>query len=422
MGTCTAQPRRVERIGSETAANGGQWGFGAVIQIAPDQTVSTLVSFPSASIGLPSGELMLDSAGNLYGTTHSFSGVTVFELAPAGTTLTDVSLNIRAIPTKGSADNFNGIAEDSLGNVYVTSDKIYKLSSIPFADTVTGTPAADSITLSQDPDHHNTDWSVNGDASSLLPINDANGLTINGNGGNDIITLDYSNGNPLPATLHLNGTFTIDGLQGADPLAGRALDIGTSTVYLNYGSPSNDPIFAIRQYFQNGYQEGAWNGTPASSIDGVITSSAAQNNTAGTTGVGFADWADGQGVNTTPNTIELKYTLDGDANLDGQVNSADLQILLFGLNRAGSWDQGDFNYDGQVNSADLQTLLATLNTRLGSQAGPMAVAAPPATMANSATQSTNDASTNHVPAINTTGSTTAVDHRHTVKPAAKKRH
>ena len=344
---------------------------------------------------------MLDSAGNLYGTTHSFSGVTVFELAPAGTTLTDVSLNIRAIPTKGSADNLNGIAEDSLGNVYVTSDKIYKLSSIPFADTVTGTPAADSITLSQDPDHHNTDWSVNGGASSLLPINDPNGLTINGNGGNDTITLDYSNGDPLPATLHLNGNFTINGLQGADPFAGRTLDIGASTVYLNYGSPSNDPIFAIRQYLQTGYNNGAWNGTPASGIDGVITSSAAENNTADTTGVGLADRADGQGVDVVPNSMELKYTLYGDANLDGQVNSADLQILLARLNRPGSWDEGDFNYDGQVNSADLQALLATLNTNLGSQAEPMAMDATPAvTTAGSATGSKSNPSPNRVPALN----------------------
>ena len=80
-------------------------------------------------------------------------------------------------------------------------------------------------------------------------------------------------------------------------------------------------------------------------------------------------------MDTTPNTIELKYTLFGDANLDGQVNSADLQILLFGLNRPGAWDQGDFNYDGNVNSADLQSLLFTLNTNLGSQGTPAGIAA-----------------------------------------------
>jgi hypothetical protein len=75
-------------------------------------------------------------------------------------------------------------------------------------------------------------------------------------------------------------------------------------------------------------------------------------------------------MNTMPNTTELTYTLYGDTNLDHQVNSADLQILLANLNRSSSWHQGDFNYDGQVNSADLQALLFTLNTSLGSQATP----------------------------------------------------
>ncbi|HSZ59016.1 MAG TPA: hypothetical protein VK797_25470, partial [Tepidisphaeraceae bacterium] len=104
----------------------------------------------------------------------------------------------------------------------------------------------------------------------------------------------------------------------------------------------------------------------------------AQANPTQNTGIGYADSADGTGVNITPNTIELKYTLDGDANLSGNADSADLQLLLTNLNRTGSWDQGDFNYDGQVNSADLQLLLATLNTSLGSQiaAATNAVAAP----------------------------------------------
>ena len=64
----------------------------------------------------------------------------------------------------------------------------------------------------------------------------------------------------------------------------------------------------------------------------VITSAAAQSNANHNTGIGYADSADSQGVNATPNTIELTYTLYGDANLDGQVNSADLQRLLFNLN------------------------------------------------------------------------------------------
>jgi hypothetical protein len=52
------------------------------------------------------------------------------------------------------------------------------------------------------------------------------------------------------------------------------------------------------------------------------------------------------------------------------VNSADLQRRLAFFNNPGAWDQGDFNYDNQVNSADLQALLFTFNTALGNQAAP----------------------------------------------------
>ncbi|HSZ57460.1 MAG TPA: autotransporter-associated beta strand repeat-containing protein, partial [Tepidisphaeraceae bacterium] len=149
--------------------------------------------------------------------------------------------------------------------------------------------------------------------------------------------------------------------------SGGKIDIGNNAILVNYGL-GTDPAGDIRMSLVNGYNGGTWTtgfGAPGSL--GSIVSSSAANDPQHRTGIGFADWADGQGVNTTPNSVEIKYTLYGDANLDGQVNSADLQILLFGLNRPGLWDQGDFNYDQQVNSADLQALLFNLNTSLGNQ-------------------------------------------------------
>ena len=267
------------------------------------------------------------------------------------------------------------------------------------ADSITGTASTDVITLVQDSDKQHIDWTLGNSVGQLL-INDPNGLTINGNGGNDIIDLAYTNGNPLPNSLHLSGSFTINNLQGTNPLAGTSLDIGRSTVFISY--TNTDPISAIKGYLQTGYNGGAWNGIPTAST-GMITSSAAASNHLsgkGTTGIGYADSSDGQGVNTLTNTIELTYTLYGDANLDHQVNSADLQILLFNLNRLGAWDQGDFNYDAQVNSADLQEILFNLNTTLGNQAIPLAVAAVPPVTAQTAFPSQSPApaltSTAHV--------------------------
>ena len=298
-------------------------------------------------------------------------------------------------------------------------------SVVSSPNLINGTTVADQITLRQDPDHEHIDWILNGVSSpaTQVAINDPLGLTINGNGGNDAITLDYSNGNPLPATLHLNGVFFLNGLQGTNPLAGTVLDINRSTLFISYSS--SDPIAAIQSYLKNGYNNGAWNGMPAAGT-GVITSLAAQANANHTTAIGYADWTDGQGIDTMPNTIELKYTLIGDANLDTNVNSADLQILLFGLNRPGAWDQGDFNYDGQVNSADLQAILFTLNTSLGSQAAatPVSISAASTNpVAPPAQQTSTRVSTPHpVPSVQATAPQQPAPHPHrSPKTARKKR-
>ncbi|HSZ57290.1 MAG TPA: FG-GAP-like repeat-containing protein, partial [Tepidisphaeraceae bacterium] len=208
---------------------------------------------------------------------------------------------------------------------------------VPYQNTITGTSGNDQIFLFGNPDGIHVDWGLNfGSASGEVSLNDPSGLTINGNGGNDTVYLNYPYGNPLPSILHLNGTFTISGLQGTNPLAGTTFDMGRSTVFISYSSPASDPIAAITGYLQAGYNNGGWNGTPTATT-GVITSLPAAANPNHNTGIGYADSADGQGVNTTPNTIELTYTLYGDANLDHQVNSADLQILLAFLNRTGAW-------------------------------------------------------------------------------------
>jgi hypothetical protein len=52
----------------------------------------------------------------------------------------------------------------------------------------------------------------------------------------------------------------------------------------------------------------------------------------------------------------------GDANRDGAVNGADLNIVLSDYNLASmSWIQGDFNGDGTVNGTDLNVVLSNYN-------------------------------------------------------------
>ena len=74
-----------------TASGGGAFGFGTVFELTgagPSRTEQTLYSFQNGTDGeFPSGGLIFDALGNLYGTTSSGGaggGGTVFKLTPSG--------------------------------------------------------------------------------------------------------------------------------------------------------------------------------------------------------------------------------------------------------------------------------------------------------------------------------------------------
>jgi len=252
---------------------------------------------------------------------------------------------------------------------------------VPSLDTITGTGSIDQITLMQDPDQVHIDWTINSTIGQML-ITDPNGLTINGNAASNVITLDYSNGIPLPNILHLDGTFTINGLTGSNPLANTNLEIGQSTVYIPYANSASDPLAAIRGYLNNGYSNGLWTGTPTPTT-GVITSTAAAASANKSTGIGYADSADGL-VSLPANTIELKYTLYGDTGLTGSVGFTDFMRMTqhYTLNSGATWGEGDFNYDGSINSADFNLLQPNYGQTLPAPAVAPTVT-PPATSSRS---------------------------------------
>jgi hypothetical protein len=247
-------------------------------------------------------------------------------------------------------DSFNAFSSIGVLNDMSAVDKrVMDVLGYNFhpASTITGTSGADQITLTRDADNLHIDWTM-GTYSAAILATDVNGLTINGLGGNDVITLNYAKGNPLPNSLHLNGTFTINGLSGASPLAGTTIDVGQSTVYFNYAGAANPASF-IQQALATGYNGGAWNGVATASA-GAIASSAA----AGIFGVGYADSADGVVIGQPANTIEVRYTVAGDANLDRAVDYGDALILQAHYNASGTpaWDTGNFNYDSIIDSTD----------------------------------------------------------------------
>jgi hypothetical protein len=140
------------------------------------------------------------------------------------------------------------------------------------------------------------------------------------------------------ASLQLNGT--------------GSLDVSNYTVFINYGA-NTDPIAAIAGNLKSGYNGEGWNGP------GIFSSAAAANPGYA---LGYADGADGVVSGLSSGQIEIRYTLVGDANLDGAVNGTDFAILAANFNKAVSgWDKGDFDYNGAVNGTDFAGLAANFN-------------------------------------------------------------
>ncbi len=107
------------------AASGGAYGSGTVFKIAANGVEKVLYSFTGGSDGLfPDTGLIMDSAGNLYGTTQyggaSLSG-NVFEVSPDGAFNVLYSFCSRPDCTDGSNPEA-GLIMDNLGNLYGTAN------------------------------------------------------------------------------------------------------------------------------------------------------------------------------------------------------------------------------------------------------------------------------------------------------------
>jgi hypothetical protein len=144
--------------------------------------------------------------------------------------------------------------------------------------------------------------------------------------------------------------------QGSVTISGNGqMDVNNNHFFINYGSGS-DPVVTIYGYLKSGYNSGNWNGP------GIMSTAAAtEDATVGALkyGIGWADGKDKIATGISSGTIELKYTLLGDANLDGTVNGSDFSLLAanFGLGMT-NWDQGNFLFTSSVNGSDFSALAA----------------------------------------------------------------
>jgi autotransporter-associated beta strand protein len=145
-----------------------------------------------------------------------------------------------------------------------------------------------------------------------------------------------------------SGTHTVSSLVISP---GSELDITNNSLVINYGSPVSDPAATIRGYLQSGYNNDMGDVTGITSSFAGYTSRFAVGYADGNTDAGTAAVV-GDSIGATQ--ILVKYTLKGDASLDGIVNFPDLLIIAQDYGKTGQdWARGDFNYDGTVNFPDL---------------------------------------------------------------------
>src|SRR5262249_53881189 len=106
-----------------TAQQGGSYGYGTVFEVAAGSgTITTLASFKIGNASCTETELILDSSGNLFGTA-AFGGAsglgTVFEVASGSGTITSLA----SFDQTNGAYPYAGLVLDSSGNLFGTTQQ-----------------------------------------------------------------------------------------------------------------------------------------------------------------------------------------------------------------------------------------------------------------------------------------------------------
>jgi hypothetical protein len=163
--------------------------------------------------------------------------------------------------------------------------------------------------------------------------------------------------NQSSVTINSTGTLKVTGgshnTVNTLTINGGQLDLTNTHLFIDYGS-GPDPISMIRAYLIAGCNGGAWNGPGINSSIAALPANSHY-------GIGYADGADGIVAGLSSGQIEIKYTLLGDADLDGAVTGSDFTILASNPGQSvSSWDKGDFDYDGVVSGSDFTALVENL--------------------------------------------------------------
>ena len=153
-----------------------------------------------------------------------------------------------------------------------------------------------------------------------------------------------------------------------------ALNLNDQDMIIDYAGGS--PLETIQAKIISGYNNGSWNG---SGINSASAASIDSQPGAHVVALGYAEASalgvnsfSGQSVDST--SILIRYTLTGDADLSGTVDTLDFNLLAANFGASGArWDLGDFTYDGTIDTLDFNHLALNFGQQM---AGPLLIPEP----------------------------------------------
>jgi autotransporter-associated beta strand protein len=241
----------------------------------------------------------------------------------------------------------------------------------------------------------NATWNLNGQAQTVASLDNTGTVQTGGGGaltvgpvtgGTGALTV-AAGGGSLTADYVRQGTLTVGGTATVRPrasgggtsavkflvIAGNTdawtgkLNLNDTALIVDYTGTSALPT--ISNQIRRGYAGGLWNGNGITSTSAGSTSGAALGYAEASAVLGAAGGTfRGQPADGT--AVLVRYTLFGDANLDGFVNGTDFALLAGNFGQSNRyWNSGDFNYDLVVNGSDFALLAGNFGKTVPGGAG-----------------------------------------------------
>ncbi|MCY2954337.1 MAG: DUF6531 domain-containing protein [Planctomycetota bacterium] len=267
---------------------------------------------------------------------------------------------------------FYSVARDNVGHVEA-APAAPDAQTMVSGDTIwQGEPGDDQFAISLDAAGAMVQLFLNQNLSFTVPLSQMMRLAVDGIGGHDMLTVDLTNGNPLRlSALHVpSGYVQLRIINGSTALRTSGLAIGQGAK-LNLADNdvivSNGDIAVITEEIKSGRIIGK--GETYTSLAAILNDTGDEDHTPIKTS--FA------GQNVLASDVLVKYTWDGDANLDGVINADDyFQIDSGYITQAKGYQNGDFNYDGVINADDY----FLIDSAYIGQSGPLAASNVASTM------------------------------------------